>query len=152
MSDLQLNGIRSPEAHLQSQVDTTRRWIEDCYSHKVCNQRVDLMGVPTRVLKVFPECDQDVLKVYTPHPSDRSRYTALSYCWGPTENLTTTSKNLATHTNGILIDNLPRTIRDAVRFTRLLGIEYMWVDSLCKRRSKPRHRAFVRYTRTNYLV
>lgn len=44
----------------------------------------------------------------------------------------TTSKNLSNREkNGLLIHELPRTFRDAVRITRLLGYKYLWIDSLC---------------------
>ena len=66
------------------------------------------------------------------------RYTALSYCWGSQEelekngNLVTTTKRHDTFmAEGILISELPMTIRQAVWVTYLLGQSYIWVDSLC---------------------
>jgi hypothetical protein len=59
------------------------------------------------------------------------QYVALSYCWGTTQNFTTTSANLARMKERIHWDELPQTIKDAVSITRALGIQYLWVDALC---------------------
>lgn len=40
-------------------------------------------------------------------------------------------KNLAQHKNGIEVDTLPATFQDAVRVTRSLGHQYLWIDSIC---------------------
>ncbi|KAJ0332312.1 hypothetical protein COL5a_002020 [Colletotrichum fioriniae] len=61
------------------------------------------------------------------------RYAALSYCWGPGRpGLITTKDNYRDHQDfGILISNLPETIRDAFHAARMLGLDYLWVDRLC---------------------
>jgi hypothetical protein len=38
---------------------------------------------------------------------------------------------LKSHTKAIAIDKLPKTFQDAVDITRRLGIDYLWIDSLC---------------------
>ncbi|KAF3807806.1 hypothetical protein GCG54_00007540 [Colletotrichum gloeosporioides] len=43
----------------------------------------------------------------------------------------TTSDNLSARLETLAMDELPKTIRDAVRVTRALGIRYLWVDALC---------------------
>jgi len=45
--------------------------------------------------------------------------------------LTTTTKNLETHYQGVPLLSLPNTIYDAVMFCRGLRLQYLWVDSLC---------------------
>jgi len=32
---------------------------------------------------------------------------------------------------GIPLNTLPKTFRESIIFTRLLGIRYLWIDSLC---------------------
>ncbi|EXF75432.1 hypothetical protein CFIO01_13653, partial [Colletotrichum fioriniae PJ7] len=61
------------------------------------------------------------------------RYAALSYCWGSGRpGLITTKDNYREHQDfGILISNLPETIRDAFHAARMLGLDYLWVDRLC---------------------
>jgi hypothetical protein len=62
-----------------------------------------------------------------------TRYAALTYCWGQ---ITQDQKlQLSNHTawasQGVLIDQLPQTIQDAVVITRGLKLLYLWVDALC---------------------
>ena len=63
------------------------------------------------------------------------RYVALSYMWGgvPTVRLTRANKSTLMQSDGLQAawDLLPRTIRDAVVLVRKLGLEYLWIDSLC---------------------
>lgn len=62
------------------------------------------------------------------------RYIALSHCWGPPEkhSITTTTVNIDRHrAEGIPFDSLSKTFQDATTITRKLGVEYLWIDSLC---------------------
>lgn len=58
-------------------------------------------------------------------------YITLSYRWGDVEPFTTTSLTLKERLYGISEEDLPKTIRDAVNITRLLGKRFLWVDALC---------------------
>ena len=59
-------------------------------------------------------------------------YAALSYCWGKTRVVITTSENYDEHIeHGFDETTLPQTIQDAMRITRELGVRYLWVDALC---------------------
>ncbi|PQE06015.1 heterokaryon incompatibility protein [Rutstroemia sp. NJR-2017a BBW] len=64
-------------------------------------------------------------------------YVALSYVWGSTNCTTVSSTNLEQlqRANSLSMENgrfiIPRTIRDAMILTELLGERYLWVDSLC---------------------
>lgn len=61
------------------------------------------------------------------------KYAALSYCWGVEEPpaMTCTSNNFNRLKEGILTQDLPPTIRDAVITAERLDLRYLWVDSLC---------------------
>lgn len=63
--------------------------------------------------------------------NDSEPYAALSYCWGQDQLMKTTSANKAEVEDGIPITSLPKTITDAIRITRELGVKLLWVDSLC---------------------
>lgn len=58
-------------------------------------------------------------------------YVAVSYRWGTSQNLKTTRDNEAAHRIGIPVQDLPKTIRDAVTVCCLLRVPYLWVDALC---------------------
>jgi hypothetical protein len=63
----------------------------------------------------------------------RGHYVALSHCWGTLGKhpLRTTTDNLQEHISGISWSTLPKTFQDALKITRELGIDYIWIDSLC---------------------
>ncbi|KAI9159009.1 hypothetical protein HJFPF1_07014 [Paramyrothecium foliicola] len=64
-------------------------------------------------------------------PGD-SKYVALSYCWGDLKpQCTTTPLNFEGQKKRIPWATLPKTFQDVVRFTRGIGIDYVWVDSVC---------------------
>ena len=96
--------------------------------HKSCSFQASFL--PRRVLDVHPKLDGSItLHVSGKH--EKHEYIALSYCWGGAQQLTTTRKSLRDRCHGIQMTKLPQTILDAVWITRLLGIRYLWVDSLC---------------------
>ncbi|KAJ0107042.1 hypothetical protein J7T55_006920 [Diaporthe amygdali] len=69
-----------------------------------------------------------------PTDTERTKYAALSYCWGKYETwplCRTTRENLFNHLGGIRPEELPLALSDAVVATRRLGLEYLWIDSLC---------------------
>lgn len=71
------------------------------------------------------------------HESESSqihcRYAALSYVWGHGggHKFGTRRANLREYQQGIRDSHFPASIRDAIRITRNLGIQYLWVDAFC---------------------
>ncbi|OAG02491.1 HET-domain-containing protein, partial [Paraphaeosphaeria sporulosa] len=59
------------------------------------------------------------------------RYIALSHCWGEQPLLTTTVDNLSERKGGIQWELLPLTFQHAIQICAGLGVEYLWIDSLC---------------------
>ncbi len=64
-------------------------------------------------------------------PRKAGSWLSLSHCWGPHCKFTTTSENLHARKESIDFQDLPRTFQDAVKVTRILGFQYLWIDSLC---------------------
>lgn len=63
-----------------------------------------------------------------------TKYVALSHCWGEQEHwpkCLTTIETLEERMSHIPWDIIPQTFRDAIIFTRQLGLEYIWIDSVC---------------------
>jgi hypothetical protein len=116
-------------------------WIHSCLSsHDHCGQSItakkmhDRHGskLPTRVIQVNVESDSGLVKLVEPGRRI-ARYCALSHCWGPPDKrrYTTTQDNIQTNMAGISLDLLPKTFQDAVYLSRAMGIDYLWIDSLC---------------------
>jgi hypothetical protein len=91
----------------------------------------DIVSLPTRILSVGSSTSEDVNLVES--KGLQGRYCALSHRWGPPERnpLRTLKENLQNHLAGIPFLSLPRTFQEAVTITRGLGINYLWIDSLC---------------------
>lgn len=68
-------------------------------------------------------------------PGEKLQYAALSYCWGGDQAYKTTKANRQAYyqESGIPHDALApfKTITDAIYVARLLGLSYLWIDSLC---------------------
>jgi hypothetical protein len=57
----------------------------------------------------------------------------LSHCWGSSgrQPLKTTQANIQKHLQDIPWASIPKTFQDAIKVTRNIGLEYVWIDSLC---------------------
>jgi hypothetical protein len=59
------------------------------------------------------------------------KYATLSYRWGDYKGLKLNKSNKKALEKEILFPKLPKTFQDAIDVTRRLGIQYLWIDSLC---------------------
>lgn len=108
--------------------------VETCLqSHKICRSGSDESFLPTRMICVDAyQTDMDVRLESKSWIPPGSRYIALSYCWGNYHPVCMTkSSNLQSQMNRISWKAMPATFQDAVRFTRSLGVRYLWIDSMC---------------------
>ncbi|KAF2872192.1 heterokaryon incompatibility protein-domain-containing protein [Massariosphaeria phaeospora] len=88
--------------------------------------------LPLRVVDVEYDAAPSRIRLYEPNGMS-GKYTALSYVWGKQNHYTTTKSSIDNHRQGIALDELPKTLQDAVTLTRKLGVQYLWVDALCIR-------------------
>ncbi|KAK2599200.1 hypothetical protein N8I77_010973 [Diaporthe amygdali] len=58
-------------------------------------------------------------------------YVALSHCWGSCLTSKTLSSNIESFQIGFRSKSLPATFRDAIKMTKSLGFDHIWIDSLC---------------------
>jgi hypothetical protein len=129
---------RNPSHTKTLYFDILRQWLN------YCDQKKELACVPcankspfrpTRLLYVGNDPAKVQLK--EANETEGASYVALSYRWGnPTpeekKKVCTTKENYETRrSQGIFLDTLPRTFRDAVEVTRALGQDYLWIDALC---------------------
>jgi hypothetical protein len=87
--------------------------------------------LPRRVIKLNSK-DDDVI-LYEPPGKERQPYAALSYCWGGElqEKIKTTKSTLERNLQSISFKSLPLTLQHSIITARALGLEYIWIDSLC---------------------
>ncbi|KAF2623957.1 hypothetical protein BU25DRAFT_164981 [Macroventuria anomochaeta] len=89
---------------------------------------------PTRLLDVTvtEEDGQPGLHLFETTPGRSYEYVCLSHRWDDeVDSHKTTTQNLVEVMKSINLANLPGNFRDAVAITRELGIQYLWIDSLC---------------------
>jgi hypothetical protein len=118
-----------------------KSWLADCDArHPECRRQNFFVteggkgGKPRHANRDFPTrllCIEDDRLRLVDGPDVSEDYVALSYCWGTSGQLTTTTHNTAAHRRGIPLDDLPLTQRQAAAATRKLGMRYLWVDALC---------------------
>ena len=105
--------------------------IEYCCSdrskHEQCSKTSGNQSMPTRVV----DCTTPSRPRLLGTKGARGCYAALSYVWGEDQPHKTTTRNIDQYMLTIDNDLLPQTIRDAIWTTHELGIEYLWVDTLC---------------------
>lgn len=129
-SNIQIGQARLPESSSQKHFDIIRQCLLDCETnHAEC--RPNKPGsLPTRLIHLGSKDSYD-FTLYTTQQGDRIDYIALSHPWGKGPHFCTTLANIESHRRGINLDKLPTMFKDAVVTTRELGLEYLWIDSIC---------------------
>lgn len=87
----------------------------------------EIVPLPTRLIRILQTGKLQLQE--TGHIF--GRYIALSYCWGTSQTFTTTSTTINDRYTGFDIDDLPKTLRDAVEICGHFGIGWLWIDALC---------------------
>lgn len=94
--------------------------------------------LPTRLIFVPYDAETNGVSLRprdsVPRDARDARYAALSHCWGPGESwpeCQTTAHEYHQHLLGIPWAEVPQTFADAITLTRQLGLEHIWIDSLC---------------------
>jgi hypothetical protein len=83
------------------------------------------------VIDVGGTGDSPLARLYICDNGERHEYAALSYFWGGLQLVMTIMETLESYIKGLPIGSLPRTISDAIKFTRMLKLRFLWIDALC---------------------
>lgn len=113
------------------------QWMQKCISsHISCSAYRRPDWAPTRLLRVFPK-DKDRIgaKLEERDEGDYSntvKYIALSHRWlGDNESPLLSEETRSLFRDDIEMSSLKASIRDAMCATVGLGIDHLWVDTLC---------------------
>ncbi|KAI1070227.1 hypothetical protein LB507_010229 [Fusarium sp. FIESC RH6] len=109
--------------------DQIQTWLDDCKGHEGCSSSYPNAPLPTRVIEVNPENQEEPRVVES--GGQRGIYTTLSYCWGKAPFKTLNTSNYAQFSKALDMSTLPLTVQEAVAITRKLSIPYLWIDALC---------------------
>ncbi|KAL6408289.1 het domain-containing protein [Ilyonectria robusta] len=117
----------------------TRGWLTTCQGqHPRCGIANET-ALPKRVVRISRETNGDKTEtsdhpqvhLYETRDGELGEYVCLSHCWGKTQIITTTSDNIEKHKVQIEWSDLSKTFRDAIIFADNIGIDFIWIDSLC---------------------
>jgi hypothetical protein len=116
----------------ESSIALVHLWIDQCASnHAHGNPMSSGQWIPSRLISVG-SAGEEYLRICTRDDIPAGRgYMTLSHCWGKLNILKLTVENLGRLLKSIPFTELPKTFQDAISITRALGIQYLWIDSLC---------------------
>lgn len=121
-------------------------WIKDCDENHPGCRRTTRASLPTRLIYVGTNGGPQLRLIETRDEAGLGRhqfdkYIALSHPWGnPADHppfkttkvdLDGSKHDVESFKTAIPFGELPDTFRDAVNTTRELGIQYLWIDSIC---------------------
>ncbi|KAK8128436.1 HET-domain-containing protein [Apiospora sp. TS-2023a] len=108
------------------------QWYSDCINkHPKC-MSLSAAGnyMPTRLLDL--SCGISKIRVIlTKEEKPVPGYATLSHCWGGSNRSILLQGNLTQLRERIAPEYLSRTFREAIEVAGKLGIDYIWIDSLC---------------------
>ena len=108
-----------------------REQLRDCLDqHPRCRQ--DGGARPTRLLRIKELQSTDgCVCLDDSTQSEITAYVTLSHCWGNVQPIRLTRTTEASLRTGLPVQRLPKTFKEAVHVCRELGVQYIWIDSLC---------------------
>ncbi|KAK4448882.1 HET-domain-containing protein [Podospora aff. communis PSN243] len=123
------SGHAASAMETQKSLSTLKTWIHQCSTqHASCSRSPAGTRLPNRVIKV----SGGTIRLIETVKGQVGHYIALSHCWGDSRSpCLTTSATLEANKQRIEWELLPNTFRDAVQVTRELGVQYLWIDSMC---------------------
>ncbi|KAF2846354.1 HET-domain-containing protein [Plenodomus tracheiphilus IPT5] len=109
-------------------LDIANTWTKKCFEdHPDCNKETP-GALPTRLVSIAGNVPQ---LVPTAGWETKPRYSTISHRWGNEDFIKLTEKNHDSFLKEIPLHELPKTFRDAIYISRRLGLDYIWIDSLC---------------------
>ncbi|KAI0512605.1 heterokaryon incompatibility protein-domain-containing protein [Xylaria bambusicola] len=107
-------------------------WLQHCLAnHTRCAPDRQDPWLPSRLIDVGTVKNETVRLVLGSSLDIRSPYAALSHRWGRDTTFVLTSAKLAAYQQEITLVEGSSTLRDAIEVTRSLGLQYLWMDSMC---------------------
>ncbi|KAK4167224.1 heterokaryon incompatibility protein-domain-containing protein [Cladorrhinum sp. PSN259] len=113
--------------------------LKSCLGHRLCReileQPSDRSVWPARMVKIL---GHDTVRIVSfDVDAMAGKFAALSYCWGPQSELSRnppyklTSSTFVALQSGVSVLKMPLTLQHSFTLCKRLGIDYIWIDSLC---------------------
>ncbi|TVY38528.1 hypothetical protein LOCC1_G007610 [Lachnellula occidentalis] len=104
----------------------SRIWLRQCTEEH--GHTTERYQSPTRLIYLG---DNEVRLFLAQEIDECPKYATLSHCWGSVLFETLKTGNLEAFRKRIPSTALTKTFRDAIDTSRYLGLQYLWIDSLC---------------------
>ena len=126
--------------------ELARSWLTACLrGHTACRTNLNTqLHRPTRLLHLCADDSESIVSDSESDPSSRAlvvklvkgadssdQYAALSYCWVTAKSFVLNEQTKSKLEEGVNVDSIPATLRDAAIATHRLGLTYLWIDALC---------------------
>lgn len=130
MAPFHIDSSFSSSTESRSSWEVAERWIRRCaQDHKICLSLAEQpRWYPNRLLEIRVD---SLRLIETESEAPTGLYVTPSHCWGKARMLTLKGDNLDGLRQSIPVSHLPKTFREAVKITKRLNINYIWIDSLC---------------------
>ncbi|KAK3319503.1 heterokaryon incompatibility protein-domain-containing protein [Cercophora scortea] len=104
------------------------KWIRRCVTTHSCGSTGTDQPLPSRLVEIDKHL-RDLKVVET--KGKTGRYVCLSHCWGTQHTFENTTETLPRFLKGFPYADMPTVYREAVKMAHMLGVRYLWIDSLC---------------------
>jgi hypothetical protein len=105
-----------------------KQWLDECsISHSLCNV-IHEPRTPSRLLSLSNNTIRLCLSEELPQCP---KYATLSHCWGSLVLLNLKKSTIHTFRERVPSEAICKTFEHAIYITRYMGLEYLWIDSLC---------------------
>lgn len=122
---------QDPYVGSESSLSRARQWLSTCHAtHRLCSQPVDDF-VPTRLLKIVRIDDGTAVRLVEFFQGNRVKWAALTYVWGGDQTFKSTTALMGMMRKNFPVQDLPATIQDAIKVCEEVGLQHIWIDSLC---------------------
>lgn len=103
------------------------------HRNKGISKRVVLISKDNSITPVFRLVDVQRKRIveFTTIDLGKVEYAALSYVWGGPQRVTLLDENREAMQQDGALQDLPRTLADAMAFTSALSLRYLWIDAIC---------------------
>lgn len=86
--------------------------------------------LPSRILDASPGQEENGIHLVETC-GELVIFITLSHCWGQVKFIQTTKTTLEDQKKNMPFDELPLAFQNAIEITRGLGMQSLWIDSLC---------------------
>lgn len=122
-----IEGLPTDAGNTKSSLAVCKQWLEQCMGdHELCVTSKPRFS-PTRLISL----SDGMRRLVTIDFQEEIIYATLSHCWGTATFTVLTKATFQDFHDSIPTDALSKTFLDAILVCEELGVDYIWIDSLC---------------------